>query len=66
MAHRGWPNLLADLRVVHQELSYKIVHEIHPTAEGQAEQNYFRGQITMCERLLEFEEEMKQFGEEHK
>lgn len=64
--HRGWAHLLADLRELHQQLSHRIVHEIHPTPEGQAEQNFMRGEIIVCERLLEFEEEMKEWQESSK
>jgi len=60
---KGWLNLLADLRALHQEISRRIVHEIRPGEEGQAEQNYQRGQIGMLERLLEFEEELREWKE---
>jgi hypothetical protein len=42
------------------------VHEIKPTPEGQAEQNFQRGQVAILERLLEFEEEMKEWQQSHK
>ena len=66
VGQRGWLNLLADLRQLHAELNYKIVHELKPTREGEAEQNFQRGQVAILERLLEFEEELKEWRESHK
>ena len=66
VAQRGWANLLLDLRALHGELCHRVVHEIKPTAEGQAEQNFQRGQVAILERLLEFEAEMKEWQESRK
>ena len=66
VANRGWQLVLLDLKKLHEDASYKIVHEIRPTPDGQAEQNFQRGQVAMLERLLEFEEELKEWLENRK
>jgi hypothetical protein len=55
-----------DLRVLRQDLTFRIVHDLKPTREGEAEQNFQRGQVAAFERLLEFEEELKEWRESHK
>jgi hypothetical protein len=57
---------VADLAQHHQEESYKLVHELPNTVERMAEQNFERGRLAGWEWILEFEQELKSWLQEHK
>jgi hypothetical protein len=61
VAQRGWLNLVEDLRNSREELIARIVHELKPTRDGEAEQNFQRGQVAAIERILEFEGELSEW-----
>jgi hypothetical protein len=48
---------------LHSGLCHSIVHDLKPGPDGEAEQNFYRGQVAAFERLLEFEQELKDWKE---
>jgi len=66
VSQRGWANLLEDLKQLHRELSYKVVHEVPQTVERMAEQNFDRGLLSGIERVIDFEEELQAWREQTK
>jgi len=62
----GWANLVADLRKLYRDLSYKLLHEVPDTTERMAVQNFDRGMLCAIERMIEFEEELKAWKEQTK
>jgi hypothetical protein len=45
---------------------HKIVHDIHPTSEGQAQQNFDRGFIAAIEWISDLEQDVKAWIEQGK
>ena len=64
--HPGWKLVVADLRELHQRYQYKIAHEVPLTAVKASEQNFERGRLAGWEWVMEFEEELREWKEQHK
>lgn len=66
VAHRGWAHLVADLTAVREQYSREILYTIPINMEQEAQLNFKRGVVSGIERILEFEEELKEWRAERK
>lgn len=66
VAREEWKLLVKDLALLHQDLSYRLGHEIVVSMEQAAQQNFQRGQLAGIERIIEFEQELSEWREDHK
>ena len=49
-----------------EELSYRLAHEVVTNMDMAAEQNSLRGILNGIERVIEFEEDLKEWREQNK
>ena len=66
MGQEAWKQVVADLAVLREELTNKVVRNLPITPEADREQCFYRGQIAGIERIIELEQEIKEWRAERK